>query len=140
MAGIKNSGDADCPNLLDIEICNQTDPLSPKPNFGSKCKVFELDPCQNVAKVRLLNYQYNKMDWKVSYSQTLKQTHSIIITKYFTIVKKVLNWKDYKTAMRQQVCTLNPHTKPPFMGVRVKGGGGEASQKMCKYINNKSLG
>uniref|UniRef100_A0A1B6LEW4 Knr4/Smi1-like domain-containing protein n=1 Tax=Graphocephala atropunctata TaxID=36148 RepID=A0A1B6LEW4_9HEMI len=54
LAGVKNSGDAECPNLLDIEICNQSEPRSPKPNFGSKCKIFELDPCQNVAKVCLV--------------------------------------------------------------------------------------
>lgn len=51
LAGVKTLGDTDCPNLLDIEICNVSEPRSPKPNFGPKCKIFELDPCQNVAKV-----------------------------------------------------------------------------------------
>ncbi|XP_067004821.2 tubulin polyglutamylase complex subunit 2 [Anabrus simplex] len=57
LAGIKNSGDVDCPTLLDIEICNQDDSRSPsnqRPNFGVKCKIFELDHCDGIAKVCLV--------------------------------------------------------------------------------------
>lgn len=51
LAGIKSVGDADCPTLLDIEMCNPNNSDASKPKFGVKCKLFELDPCQNVAKV-----------------------------------------------------------------------------------------
>lgn len=51
LAGVKNYGDVDCPNLLDTEICNPPETAYTKPNFGPKCKIFQLDPCQNVAKV-----------------------------------------------------------------------------------------
>nr|CAD7448749.1 unnamed protein product [Timema bartmani] len=55
LAGLKSSGDADCPNLLDIEICNQSSSSKmPRPNFGVKCKIFELDPCQGIGKVCLV--------------------------------------------------------------------------------------
>jgi hypothetical protein len=54
LAGIKNQGDADCPTLLDIEICSQQDGCNPtrrRPNFGVKCKIFELDSCHGIGKV-----------------------------------------------------------------------------------------
>ena len=54
LAGVKNQGDADYPTLLDIEICSQQDGSSSvrqKPNFGMKCKIFELDSCQGIGKV-----------------------------------------------------------------------------------------
>uniref|UniRef100_A0A1B6BZZ9 Knr4/Smi1-like domain-containing protein n=1 Tax=Clastoptera arizonana TaxID=38151 RepID=A0A1B6BZZ9_9HEMI len=54
IAGVKTGGDPDCPTILDIDICNQFDSDVPSPNFGAKCKIFELDPCQNVGKVCLV--------------------------------------------------------------------------------------
>lgn len=51
LAGVKTYSDAECPNLLDIEVCNPPESVYTKPNFGPRCKIFELDPCQNVAKV-----------------------------------------------------------------------------------------
>ncbi|KAK7790944.1 hypothetical protein R5R35_005874 [Gryllus longicercus] len=52
LAGIKCAGDMDFPTLLDIEICNQQE--SATPNFGVRCKIFELDPCDGMAKVCLV--------------------------------------------------------------------------------------
>ena len=58
LAGVKSLGDADSPTLLDVEICSQATTAAAgagagaaagsaeKPNFGIKCKIFELDPCQ----------------------------------------------------------------------------------------------
>ena len=54
LAGVKSMGDADCPTLLDIEICSQQDTSNSarqRPNFGVKCKIFELDACQGIGKV-----------------------------------------------------------------------------------------
>lgn len=54
LAGVKNKGDTDYPTLLDIEVCSQQDASNParqKPNFGVKCKIFELDSCQGIGKV-----------------------------------------------------------------------------------------
>jgi len=54
LAGVKNQGDTDYPTLLDIEVCSRPDgsnPASQKPNFGTKCKIFELDSCQGIGKV-----------------------------------------------------------------------------------------
>ncbi|RZF41437.1 hypothetical protein LSTR_LSTR000151 [Laodelphax striatellus] len=50
LAGVKPQSDNELPSLLDIELCN-TDPSCP--SFGTKCKIFELDPCQNIGKVCL---------------------------------------------------------------------------------------
>jgi hypothetical protein len=58
LAGIKNQGDADYPTLLDVEICCGQDYCNlarRRPNFGVKCKIFELDSCQGIGKV---NWQY----------------------------------------------------------------------------------
>lgn len=66
LAGVKSLGDADSPTLLDVEICSQASSsasasasagpgaalgsglsaAAETPNFGVKCKIFELDPCQ----------------------------------------------------------------------------------------------
>jgi hypothetical protein len=57
LAGIKTQGEADCPTLLDVEMCSQhegSNPTRRKPNFGVKCKIFELDSCHGIGKV---NYQ-----------------------------------------------------------------------------------
>ncbi|KAJ4441506.1 hypothetical protein ANN_11362 [Periplaneta americana] len=50
LAGVKNMGDAECPTLLDIEICSEQDDPRQRPNFGVKCKIFELDACQGIGK------------------------------------------------------------------------------------------
>ncbi|PNF14624.1 hypothetical protein B7P43_G12119 [Cryptotermes secundus] len=57
LAGIKTQGDSDYPNLLDVEICSRQDDCNParrRPNFGVKCKIFELDSCQGIGKVCLV--------------------------------------------------------------------------------------
>lgn len=61
LAGVKSLGDADGPTLLDVEICTTAGAAgatlgvsgvaagasaAERPNFGVKCKIFELDPCQ----------------------------------------------------------------------------------------------
>ncbi|KAJ4438551.1 hypothetical protein ANN_14498 [Periplaneta americana] len=46
LAGVKSMGDAECPTVLDIEICSEQDDPRQRPNFGVKCKIFELDACQ----------------------------------------------------------------------------------------------
>lgn len=54
LAGVKNTGDADYPTLLDIEVCSQQDVSNParqRPSFGVKCKIFEIDSCQEIGKV-----------------------------------------------------------------------------------------
>ncbi|KAJ4434316.1 hypothetical protein ANN_22871 [Periplaneta americana] len=51
LAGVKSMGDAECPTLLDIEICSEQD----DPNFGVKCKIFELDACQGIGKKRTVS-------------------------------------------------------------------------------------
>ncbi|KAJ4441172.1 hypothetical protein ANN_11023 [Periplaneta americana] len=50
LAGVKSMGDAECPTLLDIEICSEQDDPRQRPNFGVKCKIFELDACQGIGK------------------------------------------------------------------------------------------
>lgn len=70
LAGLKSSEDPQWPTLLDIEEANKyaapydlpgTYPTQNpsggfqqliKPHFGIRCKIFELDPCQGMAKVR----------------------------------------------------------------------------------------
>ncbi|XP_021935307.1 tubulin polyglutamylase complex subunit 2 isoform X2 [Zootermopsis nevadensis] len=57
LAGVKNTGDADYPTLLDIEVCSQQDVSNParqRPSFGVKCKIFEIDSCQGIGKVCLV--------------------------------------------------------------------------------------
>ncbi|KAJ1526025.1 hypothetical protein ONE63_009195 [Megalurothrips usitatus] len=66
LAGVKSLGDADGPTLLDVEICSQVGStatpaaaaaagtMAERPNFGVKCKIFELDSCMGVAKVCLV--------------------------------------------------------------------------------------
>ncbi|KAJ4427797.1 hypothetical protein ANN_25450 [Periplaneta americana] len=54
LAGVKSMGDAECPTLLDIEICSEQDDPRQRPNFGVKCKIFELDACQGIGKVCLV--------------------------------------------------------------------------------------
>ncbi|KAE8748446.1 hypothetical protein FOCC_FOCC004878 [Frankliniella occidentalis] len=64
LAGVKSLVDADSPTLLDVEICRQAaasgagqapgPSCTERPNFGVKCKIFELDPCQGMAKVCLV--------------------------------------------------------------------------------------
>ncbi|XP_046409199.1 tubulin polyglutamylase complex subunit 2 [Ischnura elegans] len=68
IGGLKPAPEGDGPTLLDIEMCSQgasggmDDPQSPQtvtpqpqlPNFGVKCKIFELDPCQGLGKVCLV--------------------------------------------------------------------------------------
>jgi tubulin polyglutamylase complex subunit 2 len=61
LAGIKSQGDADYPTLLDVEICSRQDDCNParrRPNFGVKCKIFELDSCQGIGKVLLKNNKF----------------------------------------------------------------------------------
>jgi hypothetical protein len=63
LAGMKNVGDTDYPTLLDIEVCSQQDvsnPAKQKPNFGMKCKIFELDSCQGIGKVTCQYILLNK--------------------------------------------------------------------------------
>ncbi|XP_075216590.1 tubulin polyglutamylase complex subunit 2 [Lycorma delicatula] len=50
IAGVKPSNDAESPSLLDVELCNKEN----TPSFGVKCKIFEIDPCQNIGKVCLV--------------------------------------------------------------------------------------
>ncbi|XP_069678771.1 tubulin polyglutamylase complex subunit 2-like [Periplaneta americana] len=54
LAGVKSMGDAECPTLLDIEVCSEQDDPRQRPNFGVKCKIFELDACQGIGKVCLV--------------------------------------------------------------------------------------
>ncbi|KAJ9600382.1 hypothetical protein L9F63_009310 [Diploptera punctata] len=65
LAGVKNVGDSDCPTLLDIEVCSQQDmgnPVRQRPNFGVKCKIFELDSCQGIGKVCLVFLDKNECE------------------------------------------------------------------------------
>ncbi|KAJ4437871.1 hypothetical protein ANN_13810 [Periplaneta americana] len=55
LAGVKSMGDAECPTLLDIEICSEQDDPRQRPNFGVKCKIFELDACQGIGKLHRRN-------------------------------------------------------------------------------------
>ncbi|XP_071446932.1 tubulin polyglutamylase complex subunit 2 [Hetaerina americana] len=64
IGGLKPGPESDGPTLLDIEMCSQEhvraevhQPHAPPPqfpNFGVKCKIFELDPCQGLGKVCLV--------------------------------------------------------------------------------------
>ncbi|KAG8227813.1 hypothetical protein J437_LFUL010971 [Ladona fulva] len=67
IGGLKPSAETDSPTLLDIEMCSQEHPPSigggencrplQYPNFGVKCKIFELDPCQGLGKVCLVYHE-----------------------------------------------------------------------------------
>ncbi|KAF4524981.1 hypothetical protein B566_EDAN011909 [Ephemera danica] len=58
IGGFKSQEDGECPTPLDVEMCHQQIQRSltngPIPNFGTKCKIFELDPCQGLGKVCLV--------------------------------------------------------------------------------------
>ncbi|KAJ4446350.1 hypothetical protein ANN_13046 [Periplaneta americana] len=54
LAGVKSMSDAECPTLLDIELCSERVDPRQRPNFGVKCKIFELDACQGIGKVCLV--------------------------------------------------------------------------------------
>ncbi|KAJ4426084.1 hypothetical protein ANN_26893 [Periplaneta americana] len=64
LAGVKSMGDAECPTLLDIEICSEQD----DPNFGVKCKIFELDACQGIGKNAPFNMNSNTGNAKTTIS------------------------------------------------------------------------
>lgn len=61
IGGFKNQEDSECPTPLDVEMCHQQlqrpQLHGTLPNFGTKCKIFELDPCQGLGKVCLVYQQ-----------------------------------------------------------------------------------
>jgi tubulin polyglutamylase complex subunit 2 len=61
IGGFKSQEDSECPTPLDVELCHQQlqrpQLNGTLPNFGTKCKIFELDPCQGLGKVCIVYQQ-----------------------------------------------------------------------------------
>jgi hypothetical protein len=75
LAGVKNQGDTDYPTLLDIEVCSRpegSNSANQKPNFGTKCKIFELDSCQGIGKVSWQHLKNNKLTCNSNQDPDLK--------------------------------------------------------------------